>query len=1076
VKRAEHTWPVDFAPSAPWVLGYGAVVLATLAALGAYLAWSYLPSERAEAQATWRARLENIAQDRSEGLDVWLRDGLRDAQEVAAEGGLTEALAAPASKPAGLLEHALHSTELDQRGDLAGMLLLDVRLAPRWSSGGLAPSPALVAMAKRVLVAGGPGVEVVRVADGRVVVAFASTVVDPATGRPAGVAVLVADPRHWVYPMLRREEFPTETGEVTLARADGEEITNLSPLRLIGGAPLLHRRRLDRAASPQAQALAGNAGFGSYVDYRGVRVLAATRRLSAAPWGLVAKVDESEALRPAMAHVREIGAVLGLAVLTLAAAGFAAWRGARALHYKGVAASHAEVAELFEHGPDAGVVVAGGRIVAANRAAGEMFGCPADSLISLRPWRLGPTVQADGSSSESALRSWVLKLEPGARRRFDLRCRRFDGTEFDAEISATVVAGTPPRVIGWLRDVTEERAVRERLTLLVEGSQRFFFYVQELDGSLSYISPSVEAVTGYPPQRWLSERSWFVTDNPVNQEARARTRRHLQGELSDGAIAVEIRHAAGHPVMLEIHEFGRYSGRRLVGVHGIAHDVSDRHRAERALRQSEARLRELLENLGEGVTLVDPSEHVLYANPAADAIFGVPTGALTGRNVSDFMVEESRARVLAETSRRREGVKNTYEVEIVRPSGARRTLLVTATPQFAGAGDFSGALAIFRDITEQRQVEQQLLQAQRLEAIGQLAGGIAHDFNNLLQAMLALTQVIAARAGEPERVRAGATELSEHVRRGAGMTRQLLLFSHREATRFETVDLGAVVRHSTDLLRRLLRESVSLRLDLAAQPLPVRADRGQLEQVLINLALNAADAMPDGGVLRVGCRRLDPGHAELEVADTGHGIPAEVRARIFEPFFTTKSPDKGTGLGLSVVHGIVVAHGGEIAVDSEPGRGTAFRITLPLAAAGEPAAPATAPAIAEEPAGGGGERILVVEDEAAAREALRDALAMLGYSVTAVASGEAAGLLPAEPRFDVLLTDFQLPGVSGTDLAIGLRDRWPDLAVVLMSGYAEDDTVREAIKLGAIRFLQKPFTIEAVAREMREALATRTAG
>ncbi len=370
-----------------------------------------------------------------------------------------------------------------------------------------------------------------------------------------------------------------------------------------------------------------------------------------------------------------------------------------------------------------------------------------------------------------------------------------------------------------------------------------------------------------------------------------------------------------------------------------------------------------------------------------------------------------------------------------------------------------------------RQSEAQLRQAQKMEAVGTLAGGVAHDFNNLLQAMLAQTQLLRLGPMSPEAIARATSELEQQAMRGASLTRQLLIFSRRETSKLEDVDLNGVVREAARMLGRLVRANVTFAIELADGALHVEADHGQLIQVIMNLALNGADAMPDGGRLTLRTGEDQAGGVLLEVRDTGTGIPEEIRDRIFEPFFTTKSETQGTGLGLSVVHGIVTVLGGRIGVESREGVGTVFRVSLPRKSV---ATAASAPAPGDDgriPVGGHGERILVVEDEAGAREALKELLTVLGYSVTAVGTGEAAGLLPMEPGFDLLLTDVMLPGLSGADLANGLHDRWPELKVILMSGYSDDESVRRLVAGGTVRFLQKPFDMTTLAAELAAALS-----
>ena len=317
---------------------------------------------------------------------------------------------------------------------------------------------------------------------------------------------------------------------------------------------------------------------------------------------------------------------------------------------------------------------------------------------------------------------------------------------------------------------------------------------------------------------------------------------------------------------------------------------------------------------------------------------------------------------------------------------------------------------------------------------------------------------------------AACDELADTINRGASLTRQLLLFARRETVRLERTDLNEAVRDAAKLLRRLIRANITVTIDLAEQELPLDADRGQLQQVIINLAVNAADAMPEGGrlVIRTGADGAQ--QVWLSLGDSGHGIPEAIRDRVFEPFFTTKGAGKGTGLGLSVVQGIVTQHHGRIEVQSTAGAGTTFTVTLPGAGAGADIAALEVPSPVLDRVSGAGERILVVEDEEGTREGLRDLLTILGYQGIAVGSAEDAEELPAEEPFDVLLTDLMLPGATGPQLAQTLLARWPELKVILMSGYPEGEAVRAGVSSGTVRFLQKPFGIDALAREVRAAL------
>ncbi len=476
-------------------------------------------------------------------------------------------------------------------------------------------------------------------------------------------------------------------------------------------------------------------------------------------------------------------------------------------------------------------------------------------------------------------------------------------------------------------------------------------------------------------------------------------------------------------------------------------------------------LRLFVGHLEEGIYVTTSDGELLDANPALLGIFGVGSlEELRRYRVQDLWVEPARrAEELA--ALQHEGRVRDFEIRLRRPGGEVRTVLDTCIAAPDEGGGRTVFLGILVDVTERRRLEERLLAAQRLEAVGRLAGGVAHDFNNLLQAMLGIADLIRT---EGRAAPGSVDELEDLLHRGAQLTRQLLLFSRREEPRAERFDLNALVREMAKLLRRLLRENVALRVALSEGPLELVADRGQMGQVWMNLAMNAADAMPDGGTLTVRSGAGD-GHVWFAVDDTGHGISDAVRAHLFEPFFTTKRDHRGTGLGLSVVHGIVAAHGGRIEVASEPGGGASFRVVLPAGGLADRAGPppgAGAGALLR----GKGERVLLVEDDDSVRRTFQRLLAGLGYRLVAAASAEEASRLPPDDAFDVLLTDVLLPGASGGELARRLRARWPALKVVFMSGYSEDELMRHDVASGGARFLQKPVDIRALGAVLRELL------
>jgi PAS domain S-box-containing protein len=499
-------------------------------------------------------------------------------------------------------------------------------------------------------------------------------------------------------------------------------------------------------------------------------------------------------------------------------------------------------------------------------------------------------------------------------------------------------------------------------------------------------------------------------------------------------------------------------------------DITDRKRAEEALRASEERYRELFERNLAAVYRSTPDGRILDCNEAFANLLGCGSRSeALSRPAPDYYPTAAERDTLLEELRSLREIRN-RELMLERFDGKPVWVLANMSlvkDNSGGAGIIEGTMI---DITERKRMEEQLLQAQKMEAVGRLAGGVAHDFNNLLQAMLGVTELSRHTGDTNEPATAKLQELEQLILRGSQLTRQLLLFSRRDTARREEIDLNDVVQGTVKMLRRLLRENIDLRFEPAADDLPLVADRGQIEQVVINLAVNACDAMPSGGRLALSTG-LAAGTAWLEVSDTGEGIPDEIRGRLFEPFFTTKERGKGTGLGLSVVQGIVNRLDGTIDVDSTAGEGTTVRVTFPITTESGHI-PRTAGEL-DEIEGGDGERVLVVEDDFAVRNSLDEILGFLGYRVTAVSSRDEARSVCTENEFDLLLSDYVLPDGSGTEIADELRQRWPELRVVVMSGYAQDEDVSERTSSGSLIFLQKPFSARALGDTVRTALVGR---
>ncbi|MBN9519923.1 PAS domain-containing protein [bacterium] len=521
----------------------------------------------------------------------------------------------------------------------------------------------------------------------------------------------------------------------------------------------------------------------------------------------------------------------------------------------------------------------------------------------------------------------------------------------------------------------------------------------------------------------------------------------------------------------------------------VAGDAPAARRTEAALREREELLKNVIAHIPVGVFWKDRASLYLGCNEAVALGFGLTVpGEVAGRTDYELAAEAVEADASRLADRKvmdtAAPVLNQEETR-TGPDGAKRVLMVSRVPLRDAAGKVVGVIGVSQDVTERQRLEEQLRQAQKMEAVGRLAGGVAHDFNNLLTIIMGNLELLDTAALDYRERGEVVQEARDAATRAAALTRQLLTFSRRQPVRPEPVDVNEVVDGLVGLLRRLLGERVTVRTALAPNPVIVRVDRGHLEQVLMNLAVNARDAMPGGGTVTLGtAEATSPAGpappvrvARLTVTDTGVGMTDAVKAKVFEPFFTTKDNGKGTGLGLATVYGIVCQAGGQIEVESAPGAGTTFRIGLPWSdLPPRPSSPGVV-RVAAEPHDGGGRSVLLVEDEDALRRLARNTLEMNGYAVADAPDGEAAlDLLGPHTPLDVVVTDMVMPGMDGRELAGRVRALRPGVGVVLTSGYVPDAERLEGIP-GSV-FLAKPYTpaelVRAVARAVARAADTQS--
>ncbi len=501
-------------------------------------------------------------------------------------------------------------------------------------------------------------------------------------------------------------------------------------------------------------------------------------------------------------------------------------------------------------------------------------------------------------------------------------------------------------------------------------------------------------------------------------------------------------------------------------------------------RDADSMLSTLVSAAPQAIIAVDLDWHVTLWNGTAERLFGWTADEVMRRHVPFLSPEQIvELGTMEGPASRPHGAPGTAMRHLRKDGSHVDTLFSTGVLRNA-AGDAAGYIAVITDLTEHKLLEAQLRQAQKMEAVGQLAGGVAHDFNNLLTVIKAHTFIALEGLPGDAPARADLMAVNSAAARAADLTRRLLAFSRKQLLQPRVLDINSVVSGVLPMLERLIGEDIEVVTHLDQSLHNVSADPAQLEQVIMNLAVNSRDAMPSGGVFRIATanaelrepRAVDDGftmqpgsYVVLEVGDTGIGMDPETRARVFEPFFTTKEQGRGTGLGLAMVYGIVKQSGGYVCLDSEPAKGTRFEIWLPSVEADPATAPRTERAAAPR---GGTERVLVVEDEQAVRHVVRRVLQLQGYTVFTARNGAEALRIAREQegRLDLVMTDVVLPEMSGPAIVERLLATWPHAKVLYMSGYAAEEAMKRGLLEPGTALLRKPFTLDDLARAVRGVL------
>src|SRR5450759_3675662 len=644
-----------------------------------------------------------------------------------------------------------------------------------------------------------------------------------------------------------------------------------------------------------------------------------------------------------------------------------------------------------------------------------------------------------------------------------------------------------------LVDITERKRAEEaaqrsqkRLRDLIDGlGPSMFVGLMTPQGIVIEANRPALASAGLKPEDVLgkpfAETYWWAYSKEVQQQLRETIARAARGEAS--RYDVQVRAAENHLIDIDFSlQPLRDETGGVVFLVPSASNITERKRAEESLRLQSA----ALNAAADAIIITDRAGGVEWFNPAFTQLTGYTAEEAIDKNLRDLVKSGKHDQAFYKDLWDTILAGRPWHGEIInrRKDGSLYTEAQIVTPILDASGTITHFIAIKEDITERLQLEAQYRQSQKMEAIGQLAGGVAHDFNNLLTVIMGNTDLLLSDTSANDSKRGPLADVRTAAERAADLTRQLLAVSRKQILEPKLVDVHEVVSGIEKMLRRLIGEDVELLTDLAADPSWVKVDPGQLEQVVMNLAMNARDAMPRGGRLTIRTRTLDPGEpvdleetagqrlrpkVAISISDTGIGIPPEVKTHLFEPFFTTKGIGKGTGLGLATVFGIVKQSGGDITVESEPGKGATFTVILP-SQPGPRRRGGSGASLRAVPRGT--ETVLVVEDEDAVRRIVKIALESAGYRVIEARNGpealEAARTHSGE--IQLVVTDVVMPKMSGRELVERIVKDHPGVRILYMSGYTDDAVVRHGIVESGVAFLQKPFTPLALARKVREVL------
>ena len=942
----------------------------------------------------------------------------------------------------------------------------------------------------------------------------------PRTSAPRGLLLLRIDPQRVLYPMIRRWPAPSESAETLLVRRDGDAVLFLNEVRFRPGSALGLRRPLTEPNLPAAMAVLGRQGLVEGSDYREVPVLADLRPIPDSPWYLVTRMDRTEAMA---SYHRGLRATLLLALATaLAVLGglTAFWRDRRVTYFRG---RLADEAALRDQGQRLRLATQAGHIgiwdwdittdhLTWDESMYRLYGLDQNAFGGAYEAWSGTLHPEDRAAAEAGVQA-ALRGDQEYTHEFrilnsngEVRTIKADGLTFrDLE-------GRPVRMIGTNVDITDRKRLEAVQTFLaqtsigVQGESFFNALARFLAHSLGMDFVCIDRLEGdglsartlavWTDGHFEDNVTYALKDTPCGEvvgkgvccfpASVAQFFPHdqvLQELRAESYLGVTLFDHLGQPIGL-IAVIGRnplgdssFAKLTLDQVSARAAAELERLDAIAAIRESEGRYRALVEQLSSGVVVHGPDTAIQYSIARAAELLGLSEAQLRGKTALDprwHFLRDDRSpmpfedypvnRVLAAGQGFLGEILGLSRPDLEDPLW----LICNGSPVAGGDGRLSQVVITFTDITEQRRAEEvrrnlelQLQRSQRLESLGSLAGGVAHDINNVLAAITALSSVHLRKAEAASPLHRDMETITKACKRGGDLVRGLLGFARDQLAEERDVDLNAVVLEVTALLKRTTLQKVRLDLDLAQGLRLITGDASALNHALMNLCVNAVDAMPEGGTLTLRTRNETNSQVLLEAADSGQGMAPEVLARALDPFFTTKPQGKGTGLGLSMVYGTVKSHRGEMELHSEPGRGTRILLRFPGLDPGPDSAKGSAPLEAGLPHPA--VKVLLVDDDELILEAIPSLIELLGHEVTPVSSGVAAlALLGADCNPDLVILDMNMPDMDGRETFQHLRQLKPQLPVLLATGRADQAALDLVASSSNVALLPKPFDLAAL--------------